>query len=336
MIESKKRIIRKALRSDENLIVDFLVNHWSRDHILVKHRELLDWQYGNEDDYNFVISINKKSNEIESLLGYIPLSRYDKHKRNELAWGALWKTKENSPFGLGTLLLKFLIESEGLMNYLTLGLSDDSINIYNALEYNVGTLNHYYCASKSVENFSIAKNIICAKNIEETSKIEISFIEDISNISIRNTLVTGKSISYLIGRYKNHPFYQYKFLGVFQKGSLKVIFVIRKQNYLGSSCIRVIDMYGSLDQLPSIQFQLHKLLDKEGAEYIDCYNYGIDPKIMTDLGFKLKSDSEIIPNYFEPFVQKNIDIYFAIDNPQSEYAIFKGDGDQDRPNQINQ
>jgi hypothetical protein len=41
----------------------------------------------------------------------------------------------------------------------------------------------------------------------------------------------------------------------------------------------------------------------------------------------------IIPNYFEPFVAENIDIYF-FSNTNEKVYIFKGDGDQDRPNFI--
>ena len=46
------------------------------------------------------------------------------------------------------------------------------------------------------------------------------------------------------------------------------------------------------------------------------------------------SDDIIIPNYFEPFLKKNIKIYFFIDRSleDSRIIIFKGDGDQDRPN----
>lgn len=49
-------------------------------------------------------------------------------------------------------------------------------------------------------------------------------------------------------------------------------------------------------------------------------------------GFNLRSleDENIIPTYFEPFVQKNIDIWFQ--SSEKGLCIFKADGDQDRPN----
>ena len=72
----------------------------------------------------------------------------------------------------------------------------------------------------------------------------------------------------------------------------------------------------------------------KGYEYIDFYLYGIEDDILRDAGFVLQDDDvNIIPNYFEPFVQKNISLDFYADSLE-EIILFKGDGDQDRPNFI--
>ena len=45
----------------------------------------------------------------------------------------------------------------------------------------------------------------------------------------------------------------------------------------------------------------------------------------------------VIPNYFEPFVQKNIAInYFTDSQALENLRIYKADGDQDRPNFFNE
>ena len=48
--------------------------------------------------------------------------------------------------------------------------------------------------------------------------------------------------------------------------------------------------------------------------------------------YELISDSQkiTIPDYFSPFKQKNIDIYFFTSNNRFG-CLFKGDGDQDSP-----
>ena len=49
-------------------------------------------------------------------------------------------------------------------------------------------------------------------------------------------------------------------------------------------------------------------------------------------GFSLlkEHDENIIPDYFSPFEQRNIDI--LCDYPNVDVRICKADGDQDRPN----
>lgn len=45
---------------------------------------------------------------------------------------------------------------------------------------------------------------------------------------------------------------------------------------------------------------------------------------------KREETSNIIPNYFSPFEMKNIEIYYF--SSDEDIILFKGDGDQDRPN----
>jgi hypothetical protein len=64
--------------------------------------------------------------------------------------------------------------------------------------------------------------------------------------------------------------------------------------------------------------------------------FGIPENILFKSGFnklKRKSSETIIPNYFEPFEQKNITIDFFVSSQEmGNVRIYKGDGDQDRPN----
>ena len=56
---------------------------------------------------------------------------------------------------------------------------------------------------------------------------------------------------------------------------------------------------------------------------------------MNQAGFILRtpSDSNVIPNYFEPFDQSNVPIFYFT-NTNGKIYFFKGDGDQDRPSRI--
>ena len=64
--------------------------------------------------------------------------------------------------------------------------------------------------------------------------------------------------------------------------------------------------------------------------------FGFNEKILNKAGFRkinLESSEIIAPNYFSPFVRKNIKINFMADTKEIEkLRICKADGDQARPN----
>jgi len=80
------------------------------------------------------------------------------------------------------------------------------------------------------------------------------------------------------------------------------------------------------------------LLRAYDAEYVDFYNFGIDKKCLAAAGFlKREPESKItVPNYFEPYVPSNVDLFYAYKRMDggSRYLMVKGDCDQDRPNAI--
>jgi hypothetical protein len=73
-------------------------------------------------------------------------------------------------------------------------------------------------------------------------------------------------------------------------------------------------------------------MNENNYEYIDCYCYGISEKTMNAAGFlqRKETDTNIIPNYFEPFLCKNGDVYYYTSNIEN-FRSFKGDADQDQP-----
>ena len=73
-------------------------------------------------------------------------------------------------------------------------------------------------------------------------------------------------------------------------------------------------------------------MDEFQCEYADFYAYGINEKILNSAGFveNTLTSSNIIPNYYSPYVCQNIGIGIVYEKG-TEPIIFKGDGDQDRP-----
>ena len=117
------------------------------------------------------------------------------------------------------------------------------------------------------------------------------------------------------------------------------LFVSRIISIKGKNVIRIIDYFGSNESLEKSYVLFIYLFKKYNAEYIDMYSFGIPSKSLEFAGLINIGNQKglIIPNYFEPFVKKNINLTFAYkaEKPHPKIRLFKGDGDQDRPSQIN-
>ena len=78
------------------------------------------------------------------------------------------------------------------------------------------------------------------------------------------------------------------------------------------------------------------ILKEYKAEYIDLYSYGLPLEVLKESKFLNIKEIKglIIPNHFEPFERKNIDIKYAYKNliGGQTVRLFKADADQDRPN----
>ena len=83
-------LIRLANLKDKKNIQVFLDKYWKKDHILSLSDKLFDYMYKNEisKKYNFLISIDDKTNNINGLLGFIEAKHYDPfYQTQEMFYG---------------------------------------------------------------------------------------------------------------------------------------------------------------------------------------------------------------------------------------------------------
>ncbi|WP_195661417.1 hypothetical protein [Bacteroides nordii] len=338
--------IRIATISDINDIVKFISDNWKKDHPLVLSKQLMDFQHFNKEDniYNFIIGINRHTNEIDGLLGFIPLHRYDNNLKDYgIYWGAIWKVRDGIDNAeikyLGYKIWLYLFTLEGVKTRIAVGAGPISQKFYRAAGYWVSTLNHYYFVNPYMENYKILSGgfKVDKKTAYQLTGDNVRF-EDIDIIQTQLPLYSDmypcKTIDYLIARYKNHPIYKYYFQGIYVNDNLLAIWVLRDCTWGESKAIRIVDMVGSMTNIPDLSEEICLFLKHQNAEYIDVLNWGIDKRNFERVGFQwLSYDNDIIvPNYFEPFVQENSKVYFA--TKDKSICIFKGDADQDRPNII--
>tara|TARA_B100000886_G_scaffold334084_1_gene289083 strand:+ start:2418 stop:3464 length:1047 start_codon:yes stop_codon:yes gene_type:complete len=333
--------------NDFSKVSKFINNEWEKGHILSKSKNLFDWQYLNlNKSYNFIILKNK--NEILGILGFIPSCRYDKNLIKEnIIWLALWKISEKVKIkGIGLKMISFLKRNVAHIGIGVNGINKSHPKMYKALGYQAGNLNHYYSVNKNLESklisstkeynhpslnqkglkWKILSENDC-RNFEEQFNYEISPHSEIKKTPI-----------YFLNRYIKHPYYCYQVYLIphpNEKEAALISIRIDKKN--NSKVVRIVDYYGSIEILNYAGFGLKNIVDEYLVEYIDFWSYGIPDKIMKNFGFKIVESQHnvIVPNYFEPFENKNNEILFAyknINNSKNKFIICKGDGDQDRPN----
>lgn len=325
------------IRIDNRLAIqDFIESFWKRNHSLAKSTALLDFQHYNANDglYNYYCAEERKC--IWGILGYIPTSQFDKTLFDEKdVWGAMWKIREDCPIhGMGLELMDCLLE--GYNSFGAIGISNIARKIYRLYGMKIDVLKQYYIANPSITQFVICKGLI-NKRISACSNKEWSLkvLYSLSNIKdISCSYRPRKTITYLKNRYEFHPIYKYFFWGIYKGDNIVSLWVLRRISIGNNSVFRIVDMLGDIEDIPNIAHLIQSELQNECVEYVDCLNYGIQSSDFETIGFiqhNLDSQNAIVPNYFEPFEQRNVKIELAYKSDY-KYVAFKGDSDQDRPN----
>ncbi len=335
----EKYLFRFATLHDVDNIMLFIKNEWGENHILANNKEFFLYEFSGEKHINFILAIEKSSNIIDGIIGYLPAS---KEKKYLDIWGVMWKItdKRKVMSFLGIELMKRLINMTKCRSEMGVGANiQTSIPVLKiALDYWVGKMKHYYMLSTK-NDFRIAS----INNIRKTSisiykrKKTLKRYYDIKELSEKFDLskyklnIPYKDTWYIDKRFFKHPIYNYYVYGIYNDFEVvEGILIGREVEYNKSKIFRIVDFIGEAKAFSGLNNSFEQLLNY--YEYIDFYCYGIDDKYIKEAGFieRTENDSNIIPNYFEPFVLKNIDIW--INSNIKGCCFCKADGDQDRPN----
>ncbi len=330
-------MIRLANINDIESIKLFLDKYWVKNHAFVKSDELLRWQHQDNDNLNFIISIDEESDEIDALVGFLSTAQFDDNLfDNKDYWGVIWKIKPGSRNGLPVFeFMQNLIDAK---SYAAIGMSEDAKKIYRFWKsHKECILNQYFIINPNLDSFELIKvKQESTKKIDLDSNIRLGYLSSLQNIKLGHYYHPKKSIEYLINRYQKHPIYNYNFLGLYDDEELLTIFILRECDFKGNKCLRIIDIYGEIYDSYNLKELFEQILVINNYEYIDCMNYGLAEDTFEKIGFrKVDVENDIVPNYFEPFVFQTIKITSSYrTNTKNNYTIFKGDSDQDRPNKL--
>ncbi len=326
--------IRQAVYKDIANIMQFIDENWKKGHILARDREFFEWQFVENNQVNVFLGIDDETGKIYGMQGVI---RYN-HSLNPDVTGSIWKAIKSSNPKLGMDISDYSTQQLNVRYIIGAGVSEKAIRLGRILGGTPIAMEHYYRLG-NYENYRIA--VVKNKKIPEIEdtgfRLEpILSSEEMKQIISPEALAThimSKDYAYIQWRYFEHPIYQYDVWKILNKEKIAhSVLITREESARGRKIGKIIDFYGDIDDLGQITYALDGLIKEKQYEYIDVYSYGVPSELYERAGLiscDITSDN-IIPNYFHPFEQKNIDLKMM--DPMLEgLRMFRGDGDQDRP-----
>lgn len=337
-VDMKTHIIRLAEDTDFHPIIDFLKREWNPQHIYVKNPNFFRYEHCIDGRINALIAIEKETGELHGVMLMYPLQR-------ELngcdIFGGLWKVSSacKTPM-LGYKMVQSVKELTGVKGHSGVGINPSTAGVIfrRIKEQHVGCLKHYYLTygCREYRIADIPDNIRSHptagkakfKMLETPEQFKTSF-----NLDQYRSCPNFKDFWYIKKRYFEHPIYKYIAFGIQLDTKIRGVFIAREISLFGNKILRIADFFGDDYSISECGDAFHELILNNFYEYVDFYEYGISDSYLLKAGFILKDESNtIIPNYFEPYIKKNIELWFH--TPYQNTKIFKGDGDQDRPNMI--
>lgn len=324
-----------AKKTDVDEIMKFFYDFWGKTHILAIDKEFFEYEFGGMDDrINFLLAKDKNSGELLGIYGFYTYNMGRHGEPLDIAGGPS-RVSPNCqyPF-LGVEMYKRLPQMLNARTEFGVGLNKNT-----SLQISLRLLKRY--SGKMKQFYRLNRN--CTYKISKINKKDILPINESIQYELKEVMsicellemldvdsfierIPFKNKNYINKRYFNHPIYKYR-IYVLEK---KMALVTREIKVNNVKILRIVDVLGNLAFLNYIGEFLDELLCKNEYEYIDFVETGLNDDVLKKIGFIENDNVNIIPNYFEPFVQSNIDIYFDTTDPSA--VLFKADADQDRPN----
>jgi len=332
-----------ATLQDTEKLMKFLDEHWKKDHILSQDKNLFLYEFQEGERLNFGIA-KDADGEILGLFGFM---KYNSLSLPDLA-GSLWKVKDDCKVPLlGLKLREFVVNNIKHRFFAAPGAGIQTKPIYQIIKMDWNQMEQYYFPNPTIKDFqilklpdSLKKTHLQEKNVNEQIKInKVKEIDELQQFDFKKyqNIVPFKDLSYIQKRFVNHPIYSYDIYTVKKEKRIENIFICRSVDTVDSKAYRIVDFYGFENNMDSIVRFLSTFIIENKYEYFDFLCHGFNKDKMLSAGlYKVDFESEVVvPNFFEPFVQKNIPVYCVSDRIEESNMHFrqcKADGDQDRPN----
>ncbi|MBC3804837.1 hypothetical protein GH808_10380 [Acetobacterium fimetarium] len=330
---------RQANSDDIDKIMCFIKRKWRNNHILGNNKDFFLYEHGNEDKLNFIICEDKSTGKMVGMHGFIPYSNSD-HQYYHVCAVMIMVSGENLIPMVGVELIKRFISITNYQTYCGIGTNPETMVPLGKHLFGrtTGIMQHYYRLN-DLSDYKIA--VIKNKKIQRLDNQLNAVLVNVENLTDLDGFfdfekkyekLPYKSKKYIEKRYFLHPIYKYLKWKVIYEDETKGLLVGKEITVNGSTIMRIVDYIGDLSVLKYLGEPIKLMLNNKNYEYVDCFSNGLAREDMEQAGFFLleKEDKNIIPNYFEPFIQKNVEIWF--ETSEKDMVLFKADADADRPN----
>lgn len=329
----------RTARTDEiDRIMEFICNYWDKpNHILATDRCFFEYEYFYEGQTNIYLAVERNTGNIAAMLCLYFYEKNYEIGRSDMSTGMFLANPTCKVPFVGIELHKRVLEHYNPRAYIAPGVNKKTSEqlLKKFLHSRVERMRQFYIPGKlfgnhiamsagasqrTYEFLGLQKKIISYDNVYE--------MYDNFNEADYKERKPYKDRWYIEKRYFKHPIYKYLMLGIEDKAVL----VCREIQVDYAKILRIVDILGDPRQICTVGQALKELIDKNNYEYIDLYEQNMEENDLYSAGFieRTEHDSNIVPNYFEPFIKENIEIW--VHRRDYETLCFKADGDQDRPN----
>ncbi|MEE3466917.1 MAG: hypothetical protein VZQ83_00600 [Eubacterium sp.] len=335
-------IFRLATVNDIEDIMAFYDAYWPGNKIMGKDRRYVEWQFGlkDSDAICVLLALSKLDGDIIGAKGFVSGSPV---LEGADIWGC--SILINSNRALPMLGMELDRRARTIIPYrthLTLGMRSNTLALAQTVfGKKTGRLAHYYRINPNIDEYRLALVNNTNSSCKCISRGNAARIRLYDNADWMEQSYGGgdpdaipfKSKWYIRHHYYEHPIYHYDVYGIERNSVCDALFVTRTIEHKGASALRVVDYIGDRSVLSSVGTGWCDILTASGAEYMDFYAYGFDDSVLSKIGFSRRTDEDtnIIPNWYEPFVRENKDIAYGLET-DDDVILCKADGDMDKPN----